>query len=181
MTDRLLRTVYSVIYTLKQQITRLYYITKLTVQAKEVGEEFQVNGPSRLSPNTVIGDNVKLNGMEVRGDGYLEICDNFRSAPGCVILTRNHNYDRGNAIPYDETYVRKDVHIGDNVWFGVNTIIVLGVEVGEGAIIQAGSTVVDDVPKGAIVGGHPAEVFSYRDMEHYEELKEKECFIPPSA
>ena len=42
----------------------------------------------------------------------------------------------------------------------------------EGAIVQAGSTVVDDVPKGAIVGGHPATVIRYRDLDHYDRLKE---------
>ena len=86
-----------------------------------------------------------------------------------------------DAISYDDSYVREDVAIGDNVWFGVNVIVVPGVEIGEGAIIQAGSVVTDDVPKGAIAGGHPAEVFSYRDMEHYERLKREGKFVPPSA
>lgn len=181
MIERALRAAYGVFYSLKRSLVRQYYTTKLTTQAREVGEQFQVNGPSRLSPNTVIGDNVKLNGMEVRGDGYLEIGDNFRSAPGCVIVTRNHNYDNGDAIPYDETYTRKDIVIGDNVWFGVNVIVIPGVQIAEGAIVQAGSTVVDDVPKGAIVGGHPAKVISHRDMEHYERLKEQERFVPRSA
>ena len=116
---------------------------------------------------------MKFNGLEVRGHGPLKIGDNFRSAPGCIIITRNHDYDGRDAIPYDETYVREPVTIGDNVWFGVNTIAVPGVEIGEGAIIQAGSTVTSDVPAGAIAGGHPAEVFFSRDMDHYYELKER--------
>jgi acetyltransferase-like isoleucine patch superfamily enzyme len=181
MIEKSIRYTYALIYIIKKSIVRLYYTTKLTVQAQEVGKNFIVNGPSRLSPNSVIGDNVKLNGMEVRGDGYLEIGDNFRSAPGCVIVTRNHDYDNGEAIPYDDTYVRSEVTIGDNVWFGVNVTVVPGIKIEEGAIIQAGSTVVDDIPKGAIAGGHPAEVFSYRDMEHYEKLKEQESYVPPTA
>jgi acetyltransferase-like isoleucine patch superfamily enzyme len=176
-----MRVSYNAFYSLKRRAVRMYYTFKLTQQAQEVGDDFIVNGPSRLSPNSVIGDNVKLNGMEVRGDGYLEIGDNFRSAPDCVIVTRNHNYDNGDAIPYDETYVRKEVIIEDNVWLGVDVNIVPGVEIGEGAIVQAGSTVVDDVPRCAIVGGHPAEVISYRDIDHYEELKQKGKFVPPSA
>lgn len=34
-----------------------------------------------------------------------------------------------------------------------------GVTIGEGAIIQAGSVVVSDIPKYAIAGGSPAKVF----------------------
>ncbi|WP_313691383.1 acyltransferase [Halorarum halobium] len=181
MISKLLADSYDVFYTIRTWLEREYYTFKLTQQAQEVGDDFIVNGPSRLSPNSVIGTNVKFNGMEVRGDGYLKIGDNFRSAPGCKIVTRNHDYDDSDAVPYDHSYVRKDVEIGDNVWFGVNVIVVPGVEIGEGAIIQAGSVVTQDVPKGAIAGGHPAEVFSYRDMEHYERLKEEGKFVPPSA
>lgn len=181
MIPELLEKTYDVFYKVRRRVRRKYYTFKLTQQAQAVGEDFIVNGPSRLSPSSVIGDNVKFNGMEVRGDGYLEIGDNFRSAPGCIIVTRNHDYDNSDAVPYDDTFVRKDVIIGDNVWFGVNVIVVPGVEIGEGAIIQAGSVVTDDVPKGAIAGGHPAEVFSSRDMEHYERLKSEGKFVPPSA
>lgn len=181
MMSKLLKKSYDAFFRFRRLLRRRYYTFKLTQQATEVGEDFIVNGPSRLSPNSVIGNNVKFNGMEVRGDGYLEIGDNFRSAPRCVIVTRNHDYDGGDAVPYDDTYVRKNVIIGDNVWFGVNVIVVPGVEIGEGAIIQAGSVVTDDIPEGAIAGGHPAEVLSYRDMEHYERLKREGKFVPPSA
>lgn len=181
MFSKLLAKTYSFFWRLRRNAKRSYYSFKLRQQADEVGEDFIVNGQSRLSPNSVIGNNVKFNGMEVRGDGYLEIGDNFRSAPGCIIVTRNHDYDNSDALPYDETYVRKDVIIGDNVWFGVNVIVVPGTEIGEGAIIQAGSVVTSDIPKGAIAGGHPAEVFSQRDMEHYERLKREGKFAPTSA
>lgn len=179
--SHLLAKPYDVFFRARRRVRRAYYSFKLSQQAKKVGDNFIVNGPSRLSPNSIIGNNVKFNGMEVRGDGHLKIGDNFRSAPGCVIVTRNHDYDNGNAVPYDDTYNRKDVIIGDNVWFGVNVIVVPGVEIKEGAIIQAGSVVTDDIPKGAIAGGHPAEVFSKRDMEHYERLKREGKFVPPSA
>jgi len=50
------------------------------------------------------------------------------------------------------------------------------VTIGEGAIIQAGSVVVNDIPKYTIAGGHPAKVFKYRDAAHYERLKEEGKF-----
>jgi acetyltransferase-like isoleucine patch superfamily enzyme len=112
----------------------------------------------------------------VRGGGELDIGDNFHSGPDCLILTRNHNYDDGSKIPYDDTYIQKKVIIGDNVWLGARVTIIPGITIGEGAIIQAGSTVVNDIPEGAIAGGHPAEVFDHRDMDHYTALKHKEAF-----
>ena len=87
-----------------------------------------------------------------------------------MIITENHNYE-GDAIPYDSTYIRKDVTIGDCVWFGNRVMIVGGVDIGEGAIIAAGAVVSKDVPPLAIVGGNPAKIIKYRDADHYNKLK----------
>ena len=80
-----------------------------------------------------------------------------------MIITQNHNYE-GEAVPYDDTYIQEKVEIGDNLWIGSRVTILPGVTIGEGAIIQAGSVVTDDTPKCAIAGGHPAKVFSEREM-----------------
>ena len=91
-------------------------------------------------------------------------------------MTLIHNYDNGTKIPYDETVIHKDVIIEDNVWLGINTIILPGVTISEGAIIQAGSVVTSNIPSCAIAGGHPAKVFKYRNKDHYYKLKEKNKF-----
>lgn len=149
---------------------------KVREQAKNVGDGLTVNGPSKVRSNTTLGDNVNFNELGVRGGGTVKIDDNFHSGPEIRILTVNHNYDGGEAIPYDDTYIHKSVEIGDNVWLGLGVTIVPGVSIGEGAIVQAGSTVADDVASGEIVGGHPAEKFGERDMDHYYNLKEKGKF-----
>lgn len=92
-----------------------------------------------------------------------------------MIITSNHNYE-GDAIPYDGTHVVKDVRIGECVWFGSRVTVLPGVTVGEGAIIQAGAVVVNDIPAYAIAGGNPARVFKYRDKEHFEKLKNEGKF-----
>jgi acetyltransferase-like isoleucine patch superfamily enzyme len=71
----------------------------------------------------------------------------------------------------------KDVVIEDNVWLGNNVIVLPGVTIGEGAVIQAGSVVVKDIPALSVAGGHPAKVFNMRDIEHYNKLKEQKLFF----
>jgi len=129
------------------------------------------NGPTLLTKNTFLGANVHFNGLVVSGGGKVTIGDNFHSGPDCLFICQNHNFDTGAAIPYDNTYIYKDIEIGDNVWIGSRVIVLGGVKIGEGAIIQAGSCVVSDIPPYAIAGGHPAKVFSQRNIEHYERLK----------
>lgn len=49
------------------------------------------------------------------------------------------------------------VVIENDVFIGMNSLILKGVRVGRGAVIGAGSVVVEDVPAGAVVAGNPAE------------------------
>ncbi|WP_128080570.1 acyltransferase [Salinivibrio socompensis] len=114
--------------------------------------------------------------MKISGGGEVSIGNNFHSGPECLMISQNHNFDGGTKIPYDDSYIYKNIVIEDQVWLGSRVIVLGGVTIGEGAIIQAGSVVVNDIPKYAIAGGHPCKVFAYRDIEHYEELKSRQLF-----
>lgn len=149
--------------------TRIYG-SKIFKDAKSIGKNLYCGGFSFVNKNTVLGDNVSFNGMQVHGDGNVKIGNYFHSAAGCLIITQNHNYE-GERIPYDDTYIYKDVEIGDCVWLGCRVIILPGTKIGDGAIIQAGSVVHGEIPPCAIAGGNPAKVFKYRDIEHYQKLK----------
>lgn len=48
--------------------------------------------------------------------------------------------------------------IGDDVFIGMNTIVLKGVTIGDRAVIGAGSVVRNDVPADAIASGNPAAV-----------------------
>ena len=48
------------------------------------------------------------------------------------------------------------VVIGADAWIGASATILLGVHVGEGAVVGAASLVRDDVPAMAVVAGIPA-------------------------
>lgn len=134
-----------------------------------------INGFSQFNGNTWLGKNCHFNGISVRGSGKVTIGSNFHSGPECIIISEIHDY-RGNALPYDEKMLPQDVVIGDNVWIGTRVMILGGVNIGEGVIIQAGSVVVSDIPPLSIAGGHPARIFSSRDAAHYEDLKAKGRF-----
>lgn len=54
------------------------------------------------------------------------------------------------------------VIIGNDCWVNSDVRIVAGVNIGDGAILLAGSVVTKDVPPFAIVGGVPAKVLKYR-------------------
>jgi virginiamycin A acetyltransferase len=57
------------------------------------------------------------------------------------------------------------VVIGNDVWVGINAIILTGVTVGDGAVVGAGAVVTHNVPPYAIVGGVPAKILRYRYTE----------------
>lgn len=59
---------------------------------------------------------------------------------------RKQGYERG--IP---------VRIGRNVWIGSGAIILPGINIGDDAIVGAGSVVTRDVPAGATAKGNPAK------------------------
>lgn len=164
------------LYKAAKKAQRLALTALVTRQAKAVGTGLRVNGWSSVSSVTTLGNNVHFNGLIVSGRGAVTIGDNFHSGPGCLLLTENHDFDTGDAIPYGNGVVLKPIVIEDNVWLGSRVIIMGGVTIGEGAVIQAGSCVVSDVPRCAIAGGHPARVFSHRDIEHYEQLKREKKF-----
>ena len=53
------------------------------------------------------------------------------------------------------------VSIADDVFIGMNCLILKGVTVGARSVIGAGSVVTRDVPEDAIVAGNPAQVIRY--------------------
>ena len=158
-----------------QHIKKLYYTHNIKKTCKSFRTPLYVNGQSYVSHKTTLGKNVNFNGMKISGCGEVKIGDNFHSGQECKIITQIHNYE-GTKIPYDETYICKEVVIEDNVWIGDRVMILGNVHIGEGSIIQAGSVVVTNIPKYSIAGGHPAKVFKKRDIEHYQELKKEKKF-----
>jgi len=52
----------------------------------------------------------------------------------------------------------KPIVIGDNVWIGHDSVVLPGVEIGNGSIVGARSVVTESVPDLAVAAGNPARV-----------------------
>lgn len=78
-------------------------------------------------------------------DPAARIRDGLALAPGVTGLPR-------------EPYTSRTIIVEDDVWIGPSAVILKGVLIGRGAIIEPGSVVVHDVPAGARVLGNPARI-----------------------
>lgn len=84
------------------------------------------------------------------------IGDNCQMAPNVAIYTAGHPIHpdtRNTAYEYG-----KEVHIGDNVWIGGNSVICPGVHIGSNVVIGAGSVVTKDIPDWVVAAGNPCRV-----------------------
>ncbi len=68
-----------------------------------------------------------------------------------------HGWEEGFDPKSWEREVRGDTVIGNDVWIGMEAVIMPGVKIGDGAIVAAKAVVTHDVPPYAIVAGNPAK------------------------
>lgn len=62
-------------------------------------------------------------------------------------------------------YSKGSIELGDDVWLGMDAMILSGVKIGRGAIIGAGAVIVKDVAPYSIMGGNPAKIIGDRFTE----------------
>ena len=96
------------------------------------------------------------------------IGDNCLMAPNVSIYTAGHPihpFSRNSLYEYG-----KEITIGDNVWFGGNTVICPGVHIGDNVVIGAGSVVTKDIPPNVVAVGNPCKVMreiNEHDRKYY--------------
>ena len=93
-------------------------------------------------------------GCKFQDQGGIFIGDGALIGHGVVLATLNHAMapeNRGTMIP-------APIRIGRRVWIGASATVLPGVNIGENAVVAAGSVVTRDVPANAVVAGVPAKV-----------------------
>ncbi len=108
-----------------------------------------------------IGDKVQMSGATVCCADQITIGDRvFFGANVVVSDTDFHALDpkwRNSCHDAEQARVQS-VSIGNDVFIGMNAVILKGVECGTGAVIGAGSVVTKSVDEYMIVAGNPAQV-----------------------
>jgi virginiamycin A acetyltransferase len=99
-----------------------------------------------------------------------------------IVLGGEHKTDWTTTYPFwvalEEFYnfpvhsgTKGDVIIGNDVWIGLNSLILSGVTIGDGAVVGAGSVISTDVEPYAIVVGNPQKLIRKRfDEETINQL-----------
>ena len=119
-----------------------------------------------FSPNTTYIDIQRPHGMQV--GNYVKI------ASGVSILC--HDYARSvlcSLKEYGNVGEFKQTVIGNNVFIGMNSIILMGSKIGNNSIVGAGSIVSGTFPDDSIICGNPAKRICSLD-EYYQKRKLKE-------
>ncbi|MCW3786246.1 acyltransferase [Plebeiibacterium sediminum] len=99
-----------------------------------------------------IGDNCGFSGVSIIAEKCIEIGDNFLCGANVTIAdTDFHRGDFRSGQP-------KKIIIKDNVWLGMNSLILKGVTIGENSLIGANSVVTKDIPPNVIAAGIPCKV-----------------------
>jgi len=122
-----------------------------------------------------LNENVFLNGY-----GGITIGDHCLIGRGAAFFSGGHTFDRADRLILDQPLQKAPIVVGDDVYFGLNAVVLGGVTIGTGAVVGAGAVVVDDVPSGAIVAGVPARLVRYRDG-YPAETDDRAAYPEPSA
>jgi virginiamycin A acetyltransferase len=93
-------------------------------------------------------------------NGANHLTDSMSSYPFAIFGNGWENAMEGKSYPQ-----KGNIDIGNDVWIGYNATIMAGVNIGDGAIIAANSTITRDVEPYTIVGGNPAKKISKRFSE----------------
>jgi acetyltransferase-like isoleucine patch superfamily enzyme len=138
----------------------------------EIGEGSIVDGSlvcERDGACIVIGRNTFIGGSLIASASRIEVGDDVLISWGCNIVDHNSHAigwaqrkqdvrDWYHGIKDWTHVVVKPVRICDRAWIGLNVIVLKGVEIGEGAVVAAGSVVTKSIPPWSIAAGNPAKV-----------------------
>ncbi|MGM0874218.1 MAG: acyltransferase [Bacillota bacterium] len=112
-------------------------IGKFVFIRKNTSLRIDFDGVLNLDDNVFINDNCNINCVN-----KISIGKNTKIAPNVCINDHDHNFKSTK----DGHLIRGQVTIGKNVWIGSNVIILRDTNIGDNAVIAAGSVVKGNVP-----------------------------------
>lgn len=124
---------------------------------RKIDKSFRLFPPfyTDCGENIKIGKNVFINSCcRFQDQGGISIGNDVLIGHNTTIATLNHDMNpnkRGNLTP-------SPVKIGNKVWIGADCTILPGVEIGDGAVIGAGSVVTKNIPSNTVAAGNPAKI-----------------------
>ena len=107
----------------------------------------------------------------VYGNGGVHIGCNVLVAAHTTINSVSHSAERCDIPINDQPVLIDPITIEDDVWIGLNAVILQGVTIGRGAIVGAGAVVTKSLPPWSIAVGVPAKVTGRREGAPAPELK----------
>lgn len=108
-------------------------------------------------PGVKIGRNTFIN-REVFFDSSAPINLGSDCAVGMHTKFITSSHEVGTSVARAGRALRAPITVGDGCWIGAAAIVLPGVTIGRGAVIAAGSVVVNDVPPNTMHGGVPARL-----------------------
>lgn len=109
--------------------------------------------------NLRIGRGTKINAycnLRFR-KGTIAIGANVLLAQSVTILANSHQFEDRDTPILDQGELVADVEVGDDVWIGVNAVIMPGIRIGNGAVVGANSVVTRNVGPYEVWAGIPAK------------------------
>ena len=95
---------------------------------------------------------------------HIFIGDNTQITAGVIILAHDYSYSVLGNIYGELPRQQKDTIIGKNVFIGMNSIILMGSNIGDNVIIGAGSVVSGHIPSNTVCAGNPAKIICSLDQ-----------------
>lgn len=93
-------------------------------------------------------------GCHIDGRNGIIFGNNVWIGPRVTFISMNHSTDN-----YHKWHSEDSIKIGDNCWFGANTIVLPSVVLGAHTVVAAGAVVTKSYPEGnQILAGVPAQV-----------------------
>ena len=113
----------------------------------------------------VIGNNFSSNNnfnLNAAGGGKIQLGDNVLIAPNVVFRMANHKTDQVEILIRFQGNECGDIILVNNVWIGLNYLILMGVKIGDSLVIRASSIVNKNVSPFDVVGRVPAKKIKSR-------------------